>query len=89
MANEATSRLTGYGIRELTTQAGSMTRLWEPEELAVIDEAVQDALISGSAESLGRDLRRASGEMVTVDVIFSRVHLAQHEPLCAAGLSAA
>jgi len=89
MANEATARLTGYGLRELTTQAGSMTRLWEPEQLAVVDEAVQDALSSGSAESLGRDLRRASGETVTVDVVFSRVHLAKHEPLCAAELSAA
>ena len=84
MANEAALELTGYELEVLMDLPGAARRLWTPDERAIIDRVVRDALASGTATTSGRQLLRANGETVAVDVFLSRLDVANGSPLCVA-----
>ena len=84
MVNEAALQLTGYEIEVITNLPRAARRLWTPGERAFVDLAVGDALASGTATTWGRELLRADGETVIVDLFFSRLEVANGNPLCVA-----
>lgn len=87
MVNDAALELSGYELAELTNlPQGADEPIWMPEERAIVLRAVQEAMASGTPTSTGRQILRADGETITVDLSLSRINCATGGPLCIAEL---
>lgn len=84
MVNDGALRLTGYSVEALTNLRDAVTQLWPPDDRAILDRAVQSALESGTAQSDGRQLLRADGTTIVVNVSICRLGVSGQEPLCLA-----
>jgi PAS domain S-box-containing protein len=73
MVNELAAEISGYDADTLTHLPEAAIKLWSAEEREFIDDAVRDAMVSGSSVTSGRRLQRADGTEVMVNVHFRRL----------------